>query len=86
MVKRGKKYRKKQNRKKKREKNRVKEKLIFNEKEGGGYSHLNERMSGVDFESFLLVEIVVALHVLGLAVGLRLDDPLHVSGPAEPKI
>ena len=41
-------------------------------------------MSGVDLQGLLLVEVVVSLHVLGLGVGLGLDDLLHVSGPAEP--
>ena len=41
-------------------------------------------MPGVDLQRLLLVEIVVPLHVLGLAVRLRLDDPLHVGGPAKP--
>ena len=46
--------------------------------------YLDERMPGVDLQRLLLVEIVVPLHVLGLAVRLRLDDPLHVGGPAKP--
>jgi predicted RNA-binding protein len=37
-------------------------------------------------EGLLLVEVVVALHVLGLAVRLRLDDTLHVRRPPEPRI
>ncbi len=37
-------------------------------------------------EGLLLVEVVVALHVLGLAVRLRLDDTLHVRRPPEPTI
>ena len=45
---------------------------------------LDQRMPGVDLQGFLLVEVVVSLHVLGLGVGLRLDDLLHVSGPAKP--
>ena len=45
---------------------------------------LDERMSGVDLEGLLLVEVVVSLHVLALGVSLGLDDLLHVSGPSEP--
>ena len=45
---------------------------------------LDNGMSGVDLQGLLLVEVVVSLHVLGLGVGLGLDDLLHVSGPTEP--
>ena len=45
---------------------------------------LDQRMPGVDLQRLLLVQVVVPLHVLGLGVGLRLDDLLHVGGPAKP--
>ena len=47
---------------------------------------LDERVARVDLQRLLLVEVVVPLHILGLAVRLRGDNALHVGSPAEPAL
>ena len=42
-------------------------------------------MSWINLQRFFLVEVVVPLHVLGFAVGLGLDDSLHICRPTKPR-
>src|SRR6218665_2652284 len=44
---------------------------------------LNKRMSRIDFEILLLLEIIISHCVLRLGMGIRTGQAFHISGPTE---
>ena len=44
---------------------------------------LDKWMSGIDFHSFLLVEVVITLHIMGFWMSLTSNNSLHISSPSK---